>query len=234
MNRGFLFIFVGVFGFIGVSFVIIASFTLRSEINFRRGAVSAPGVVVDLEPTTGSKGGTLYKPVFTFVDNNDRPHRVVGGVASSPPSFHRGEGVTVLFRPENPEEAHIDSFMEAWLMPLIFGSIGTIFTGIAAGFGIYALRRRTRRAWLKTNGTRVQARMVGVDRDTSMSSGGRHPWRITAQWQDPMNQKVYLFISDAIWFDPTPYLQGDAVEVLVNVDNPRQYAMNTDFLPKAG
>ena len=35
-------------------------------------------------------------------------------------------------------------------------------------------------------------------------------------------------------FDPTPYMRGDTVELLINVDNPRQYVMDIEFLLKAG
>ena len=234
MDKTFLLIFVGIFGLIGVAFLIASVFTMRSEINFREEAIAAPGIVVELVPTQGSKGGTTYKPVFQFNDRNDKVHTVTSSVASSPPSYHRGEAITVLYHPENPEGAQIDSFMESWLLPLVFGSLGIVFTAIASGCGIYSLRVRRRRLWLATNGMRIQARVNGVERDTNTSSRGHHPWRITAQWQNPVDQKVYLFSSDSIWFDPTPYVQPETVEVLINVNNPHQYVMNIDFLPKTG
>ena len=80
MDKYFLRIFVSVFGLVGLVFLTVALFALRAEIKFRAGAISAPGTVVDLEPTSGSKGGTLYKPVFEFADCDDRMHRVTGGV----------------------------------------------------------------------------------------------------------------------------------------------------------
>jgi hypothetical protein len=146
MDKTFLLIFVAIFGIVGVAFLTVATFTLRSEIEFRKHAIAAPGIVVDLEPTQGSKGGTMYKPVFKFTDRDDRVRRITGNIASSPPSYHRGEAVTVLYQPQNPEGAQIDSFMDAWFLPLIFGSLGTVFTGVAGGCGIYALRTRSRRS----------------------------------------------------------------------------------------
>jgi len=234
MDKTFLLIFGGVFGLVGVTFLTVAVFTSYSEIEFRNGAITAPGTVIDLQPGQGSKGGTLYKPVFRFTDRDDKEHTVTGGVASSPPSYRRGEAVTVLYRPENPEGAQIDSFMESWFLPLIFGSLGSVFTAIAGGCGIHALLRRRRRSWLTTQGTRIQARVNGVEIDRNTSSRGRNPWRISAQWQNPVDRKVYTFMSDPIWFDPSPYIRQETVELLINADNPHQYAMNIDFLPKAG
>jgi hypothetical protein len=234
MDKYFTRIFVSIFGLVGLVFLTVAFFSVRAELKFRAGAVRVPGTVVDLAPTSGSKGGTLYKPVFEFTDNNDVARRVTGSVASNPPSHRRGEAVTVLYQPANPEEAHLDSFMEAWFLPMIFGGLGSVFTAIAAGFVVFAVRNRRRRSWLGHNGMRVQARVDGVERDTGPRSDGRSAWRIIAQWQDPVSQRVFVFRSGAIWFDPTPYMQRTTVEVMVNPDNPRQYDMDIDFLPKAG
>ncbi len=234
MDKTFLIIFVGVFGLVGVAFLIVALFTVRSELSFREGAITAPGIVVDLAPTQSSKGGTSYKPVFRFTDRNDKVHTVTGSLSSSPPSYRPGEAVSVLYRTDDPDGAQIDSFMESWFLPLIFGSIGTVFTAVASGFGMYSLRARRRRSWLAANGTRIQARVSGVELDTSTSSRGRKPWRIAAQWQNSIDQKVYVFYSDPIWFDPTPYLKSETIEVLINVNNPHEYAMSIDSLPKAG
>jgi hypothetical protein len=142
MDKTFIRIFGMVFGLVGTIFLAVAFFTVRSELNYRKGAIRVPGIVVDLVPTRGSKGGTLYKPVFEFADLDDRMHRVTGSLASSPPSFERNEAVTVLYQPEDPEKAQIDSFMEAWFLPLIFGSLGTVFTSIATGVVIAAVRNR--------------------------------------------------------------------------------------------
>jgi hypothetical protein len=233
MDKYFMWIFGSVFGLVGLVFLVVAIFTVRSELAFRAVAISAPGTVVDLEPTSGSRGGTTYKPVFEFTDRDDHLHRVTGSVASSPPSFKRGEAVRVLYQPENPDQAHLDSFMDTWFLPLIFGTLGTVFTSIAGGCLIYGLRRRTRRTSLIASGTRIQARVDGVEHDRNTSVNGRNPWRIVAQWQHPVDQKVYVFRSDSIWFDPTPYLH-QSVDVLVDIDHPHRYVMDTDFLPKPG
>jgi len=155
-------------------------------------------------------------------------------VASAPPSYERGETVTVRYKPENPESAHLAGFMNTWFAPLVLGGLGIVFTSIAAGFAIYALRRRRIRAWLAANGLRVQAQVESVYCDESTEVNGRSPFRIAAQWQSPKDHKVYVFRSDSIWFDPAPFMQQSSVYVTVNADNPHQYEMDTSFLPEAG
>jgi len=156
MNRLSLHIFVLVFGLVGLVFLTVAAVILRSELEFRKSAISAPGTIVDLEPTRSRSGSTSYRPVFEFVDHNDRLHRVAGSVASNPPSYHRGEAVTVLYRPENPEIAHLDSLLEHWFLPLVFGSLGVIFTSIAAGVVAYGVRKRGLRARLDISATQAK------------------------------------------------------------------------------
>jgi hypothetical protein len=144
MDKNFLRIFVPVFGLVGLVFLAVASFSIRSEIQFRTGAIRVPGIVVEMERTRGSKGETMYRPVFQFADLNDRVHKVTGSVASSPPAYDTGESVTVLYRPESPETAQLDSFMDAWFLPLVFGLLGSVFTSIGGGVLIYAIRHRRR------------------------------------------------------------------------------------------
>ena len=121
MDKFFSRIFELAFGSVGLVFLTVGLYTLHSEIEFRKGAVRAPGTIVDLLPERGSKGGTLYKPVFEFADASDREHRVTARIGSSPPSYERGEAVTVLYRPGNPEAAQLDSFIDSWFLPLVFG-----------------------------------------------------------------------------------------------------------------
>jgi hypothetical protein len=226
--------FIPVFGLIGLGLLAGAFLALKTELDFRREAVVVPGTVVELETTSGSKGSTLYKPVFEFTDRQGQPHRVTAGIASNPPSHDRGEAVTVRYRSENPEDAHLDGFMASWFLPTILGAMGSLFTAVAAGFLIHIVRKRRIRAWLADNGMRVQAKLTGVELDTTIRVNGRHPWRLSAQWQHPVTGKVHVFHSDSIWFDPTDFVQRESLDVKVNADDPSQYHVDIGFLPKGG
>lgn len=232
VDKLFITIFGAVFGTIGLVFLTVALFSARSDYAFRKGAVSTTGTVVDLERSGGNDN--TYKPVFEFVDRNDRKHRGVGSVASSPPAFHRGEEVRVLYNPSDPEGARLDSFLENWFLPVLFGGMGTLFAGVAAGCGLIAWRRRQTRSRLIGSGIRVQARVNSIDRVFGFRRNGIRPWVIVAQWQHPETRNVYLFRSSPIWFDPQPFMRNQSVEVLVNMADPRQYHVDLEFLPKSG
>lgn len=231
MKRGVIVIAL-VFGLLGLGMLVGAFFAVSSTLSFRSIAKTADGVVVDLAQSRGDKGETMYKPVVRWKDPGGRERTFTGSVASSPPSYSRGEKVSLRYDPANPESARLDSFTENWLLPLIFGLLGSVFTAIGVGAGVYAWRKKKALAWLRANGTRVQAKFTGADYDTSYKVNGRSPWRLTAQWQNPATGTIHTFRSDAIWFDPAGCVKGETLEVLINKDNPSMYHLDLSFLPK--
>jgi len=52
--------------------------------------------------------------------------------------------------------AHLQSFLEHWFLPLLFGSLGVIFTSIAAGVVAYGVRKRGLRARLDISATQAK------------------------------------------------------------------------------
>jgi hypothetical protein len=206
----------------------------RSNAAFAAHASSADGTVTDLAYSSSSKGKGTYRPVVEFTAPNGSKVHITGSGGSNPPAYARGDKVRVLFDPANPEQAKIDSFMEQSFGPLILGGMGAIFGLVGGGMVGFMVRRRKVRAWLAQNGMKVRAKFEGVEYDTSLKVNGRHPWRLTCQWQHPSTQNVYLFRSDPVWFDPTSFVNREELDVLVNADNPKQYEVDISFLPKQG
>jgi hypothetical protein len=134
MDRLYEIIAISGIGVVGLVLLVIGFVSFRRQLDFLRGAVSTSGTIV--EPR-GSGG----RPVFEFADRREHVHRVRGRVSHSHGSYHRGEKVKVLYRPENPESAQLDSFFECWFMPLFLCSMGTFFIGIGSVIGIVLLRR---------------------------------------------------------------------------------------------
>jgi len=229
-----LWIIGGIFLVVGLGLLGGAFFAWRSHANFAAHALATDGVVVDLSYSSSSKGGGTYYPVVDFHTADGREVHVTGSVGSNPASYARGDHVRVLYEQANPERARLDSFSEAWMASLIMGGLGSVFSLIGGGIVGVQVRNRKVRAWLRQNGMRVQAKFDGVDYDTSLKVNGRSPWRLLCQWQHPVTQKVYVFRSDAIWFDPTPFAKRDRLDVLVNADNPKQYEVDISFLPAPG
>jgi Protein of unknown function (DUF3592) len=229
-----LWIFGGVFLIVGLGMLTGGFFIWRAHADFAAHAVSADGEVTDLAYRSSSKSGGTYSPVVQFTTPDGKIVHMTGSTGSSSPSYARGDHVRVLYDRANPERAQIDSFMEQWFGTLILGGMGLVFSLVGGGIVGAQVRQRKVRGWLAQNGMRVQAKFDGVGVDTSLSVNGRNPWRLSCQWQHPLTKKVYFFRSDPIWFDPTPFVDRQQLDVLVNMDEPKQYQVDTSFFPTAG
>ncbi|MDR3386501.1 MAG: DUF3592 domain-containing protein [Rudaea sp.] len=229
-----LWIFGAIFFVVGMGMLTGGISLWRSHSDFMAHALSAEGVVTDQAYRRSTKGGGTYSPVVEFNTPDGKIVHMTGATGSGTPSYVRGERVRVLYDGANPEHAQIDSFMESWFGILILGGMGLVFALVGGGILRSQVRQRKVRGWLAQNGMRVQANFEGVVVDTSLSVNGRNPWRLTCQWQHPLTKKVYLFRSDPVWFDPGQFVERQQLDVVVNMDDPRQYQVDSSFLPAAG
>ncbi|HRN50407.1 MAG TPA: DUF3592 domain-containing protein [Anaerolineales bacterium] len=84
---------------------------------------STIGRVVALEESSDGDGGCcVYSPVIEF-NANGNPVRFEGGNASDPPAYRVGQEVEVLYLPEDPSKAAINSFYELWMVTVILAPV---------------------------------------------------------------------------------------------------------------
>jgi hypothetical protein len=214
-----------------------AYFTTRSSLDFRATSLRAEGTVVDFNEETKHENGkttTMYTPVVEFTATSGKTIRFNSNTSSSSPSYNRGDKVPVLYSEKTPERARLDSFMSNWGAPLILGVLGSLSLLVGSGLFFGGLRQRKVQAWLQTNGMPVQAKVLGVEQNTSLKVNNRSPWRVRCQWQHPSTQKIYVFYSNNYWYDPTDLVKRDSIDAKVNPDNPNEYWLDTSFLPAKG
>jgi len=216
---------------IGLGLLAGAFAIWRSNANFAAHASRADGTVTDLSYHRSSKGGSYY-PIVQFTTPDGRVVHISGSSGSNPASYSRGDHVTVLYNPASPEQARIDSFGEQMFAPLLLAGMGLVFALLGGGMLFAPLFKRRTNKWLEQNGMRVQARFEGVE-PGNMQVAGRDSYRLRCQWQHPVTQLVYTFLSDRVWYDPTPYIKRDTLDVVVNADNPKKYRVDISFLPKS-
>ena len=87
-----------VFTFIGAGMLIGAVMSYSSTVSFIERAMETTGTVIDLERSRSSDS-TSYYPVVVFEDINGQKVEFRSSSGSNPPSFSRGEAVSVLYRP---------------------------------------------------------------------------------------------------------------------------------------
>jgi len=226
------------FGAAGVLALAACLFAVVKVVTFQRQALHASGQVVALQVTNEYRKSTdttpshyvnMYAPIVEF-DTPAGKQRVVGRVRSNVPDYRVGQRVDMLYPPGAPAAAVIDDFWQQWLLVVVLAPMALAFGGVGAGFGIYFWRRRRLFRWLDRFGLRVRLPCLGAKVDTSISSGLKHPWRVTCEWRDPTTMQVYRMQSDPVWPDPRPRIEGMILDVLLNPANPRQYRVNVDHL----
>ncbi len=95
-------------------------------------AIPATGMVTHL-----IGGRTQFEYVVDGVTHAGR-----SWIQSDPPDHSVGDQIRVLYRPENPSTARIDSFVELWLFPTVFPIVGLF--SMMGGAAAYSVLRRYR------------------------------------------------------------------------------------------
>jgi hypothetical protein len=143
--------------FLAIGLILLAigaRVTLRN-LSFRRHASATAGVVVDNVWSQGSD--SVAHPKVEFRTGSGRVVTFIASVGSQPPSFHEGESVTVLYDPDDPTHAAIDTIMEQWFESMILGGLGA-FSTLVGGVWLFAVVRPKRlNEWLQAHGSRIQA-----------------------------------------------------------------------------
>lgn len=108
-----------------VSLGLAAFFYQRTQ-KFLRDATRADGKVVRLVERPGSDSGTVFYPVYAFRDSGGQEREIYSSTGSFPPSHSVGDTVTLLYHPEQPNDAKPDDFFSLWGLPAILGGFGVL------------------------------------------------------------------------------------------------------------
>lgn len=222
---------------VGAALLVGSAALVAHTRGFIANAQRAEGTVIDVlaNRSTSSSSGTsvTYSPVFEFRTADGRLVEVRSSTSSNPPSHTEGDKVPVLYLPASPEDARIASYFPLWGGATITGGLGAVFFLVGAVMIVLPLRAQKRARYLMAHGTPLQAEVREVALNRAFQVNGRHPWRIVAQWKDPVTADFHVFRSANLWGDPSAHMPGAFVTVFIDGQNPRRYHMDTSFLPKA-
>jgi hypothetical protein len=221
-----------VFSTAGIGMLVASFFVFSNTTSFIGRAVEANGKVTDLERSRSSNSSTTYRPVVEFTTATGKRIEFVSSVGSSPPSHRVGEAVKVLYNPADPQSARIKSFFQLWFGFLMVFVLGLVFAAVGLGMIFVRARGRKRADWLRLHGRRMKTAFKGVQLNQSLRVNGRSPYQIVSQSSDPGSNTVRLYQSENIWFDPSDHIKEQAIDVLVDPNDPKKYVMDIGFLPK--
>ncbi|MBZ0334217.1 DUF3592 domain-containing protein [Marinobacter sp. AL4B] len=220
-----------VFSIVGAALLVGAIILYNNTTSFLERSETAQGTVVELIRSRSSDS-TSYYPVVRFTAAEGQPIEFRSNSGSNPPSYNRGEQVTVFYEPANPQDAMIDGFFSLWGGAVIAGILGSVFGLIGGGMVLRGVIKGRSKAYLQKNGVEVHASFQRVEQNTSLTVNGRNPFRIVCQWQHPQTRELHVFRSDNLWFDPTDHISQEKIPVLVDEGNLKRYWVDTSFLPK--
>lgn len=220
-----------VFSIVGAALLAGAIYLYVDKQAFLEKAETVQGTVIEMIPKR-SKESTTYSPVVSFKTKQGQTITYTSSTSSNPPSYSVGENVTMFYDPANPNDAEINGFFSLWLGVLILGFIGTVFFLIGSLGVLFRWKKNKKTQNLRETGRPVSTKFTQVQLNTGYAVNGRNPFQILSQWQDPHTNELYVFKSDNIWFDPTEYVNVDAIRVLIDPQNPKDYVMDISFLPK--
>lgn len=131
-------IILSVFTGIAVLMLLIAGIASFSNVMKINREESAPGRVVDMiqrREYVNQQDRVVdeyYYPVVEYTSQDGKSHKVQLNEGSSSPEYEVGDDVTVLYNPEHPLDARIQSFGSSalmWILPGITGILGIAFLG---------------------------------------------------------------------------------------------------------
>lgn len=218
---------------IGIASAVILIPSVKNNMSFMENSVVTEGMIVDIiterESGSSSRSDRLY-PVVRFI--NERGSVVEFQSSSSLQSIVTGSIVEVRYLPGKENTAVIsDSLLNIWgdsivlsLFALIFGVLGGFWVAFGAKDGINEKRAMS-------YSKEINAKVNGVRKNHSFSYNGKHPFLVEAQWLNPDTNRVHLFKSKNLWYDPSQFLKS---EVLIKADpnNLKKYWMDISFLPE--
>jgi hypothetical protein len=171
-----------------------------------------------------------------FLTEQGQSVRIRGSVCSRPNDYEMGGDVPVVYAPEAAQKARIDTFGENWFFGLLVGGMGVLFLFIGGVMLVLLVVMpkvaKRREGELALTGQAIYAQVMGAEPNMAICINGKYPWRVVAQWLNPATNKLHLFYSPSLWYDPSPYLPEKQVQVWIDPQRPKRYSMDTSFLPE--
>jgi hypothetical protein len=110
----------------GIPFLLVGLSEAYKTLQLEHSYVSTRGTVVDNVWHAFADGGAAYVPVVDFETRDGEVVRFQDGIGSIPPDYQVGAEVTVLYDPDDVQNARVTSWKRLWLAPTLITSVGLL------------------------------------------------------------------------------------------------------------
>lgn len=228
--------FGSLFGVVGLGMLLGSWMAFTSTQKFLENSELSEGTVIsnELHYSHDEEGNRekYYYPIVEFQTQEGENVKFEADFGSYPPMYQVGEQISIIYNPQNPTDAQINSFWTLWFVSILLLGMGGVFASIGFGILLSLYKAKKKLSNLLANGQKILTQFFGVQLNYSISVNNRHPYQIISQWFDPVNQEVHIFCSENIWFNPEDFIPSQDIPVYVDPQNPKTYYMDISFLPK--
>jgi len=126
--------------FMGCVILLVGGIWLGRTVDFVRGAHRTMGMITEMTKHAGMTRTTthdgvvthhesqpVYWPIVRFYDRSGNLRDVMESVGTSWKQWQVNQAVPILYAPDNPNAACIDSFATVWMFPLVTVGMGALF-----------------------------------------------------------------------------------------------------------
>lgn len=117
---------------LGVIAFIVGIFVTTNTIEFTQQAINTKGKVSRLVVVD-----TKIYPEVTFLSSSNETHRYISNFGCKPACYKKGETINILYLPNQPDQAQLNSFVSLWGPTLLTCGIGLIFIS----FSLFKIKR---------------------------------------------------------------------------------------------
>jgi hypothetical protein len=175
--------------------------------------------------TVTRSDASFYYVQYTSDDGVERTFR---GSHGKTKKGYPGQKKKIFYQADNPDKARISDGVKGGKKVIIFA----VLLLILDIYLIYTNKKKSRSAGsFKANGRKVEAEIIKIDTDMTITFREKHPYYIDCRWSDPITGREYTHTIRNIWTDPTPLLAGRThIDVYIDRQDPEKYFMDIEFL----
>lgn len=208
-----------IFATIGIIFVLIGAFLFTNVFNYKN-KIETIGTITKI-----TYGDDNKEVIVSYNANGKNYESTLNGYLSS---FYEGKDINIYYDKENPNKI---GMKQLDLLFLIFPGIGLVFLIIGSTGIIIKINKKKQEQKLKETGKIVYGNYTETIINKTYNINGRNPYNIICEWQDPIDNKKYIFKSKNIWINPEKIIEEKNIKqfpIYINENNKAKYYIDTD------
>ena len=210
---------------IGLLFLIIGTVICIKTFNYSD-KIETIGIISRMIPYTDNDDTNYNVYVRYRVDGEYYDSKLTGYSSS----YKVGKKIKIYYHKDNVYKIGVKSLD---ILMLLFPGLGLIFVCVGGIPLIIKSNKKKAEKKLKEIGTRIDATYVETVTNSTYTVNGKSPYNIICEWDDPSDNKKYIFKSKNIWINPESIINEKNIKtfsVYIDMNNKRKYIVDIDEL----